>query len=444
MNDWARMSLREAGVELIDCVHKTPAASLTGRPYVGIPQMKDGRITFQGARRISEADYVEWTRKVKPQKHDVVLSRRTNPGVTAVFDNGDFALGQNLVLLRSDGRRVVPEFVRWLASGPEWWSQIEKYLNVGAVFDSLRCGDVPKFELTIPPKDDQRRIAQALGALDEKIELNRRMNQTLEAIARAIFRDWFIDFGPTRAKMSCATPYLAADLWDLFPGKLDDNGRPERWGDARLGDYFKLERGLSYRGQYLADEGIPLINLGCFLGGGSFAHHKIKRYGGEYANRHVVSAGTLLLANTDVTQDRVILGSPYLVEIEDEQDDAEGPLFTHHIYAARALSESARQWTKFFYYNLLEPQVRRRIEGFATGTTVLFLPRDAVEDSRFVCPPDHLRDAFYRTVEPLHDLAVSNRKETRSLAQTRDVLVPKLLSGEIRLKDAERLLEEVV
>lgn len=149
MAEWPTLSLREAGVTLIDCVHKTPAAAPEGYPYIAIPQMKNGTIDIDDARRISAADFREWTKKARPQLHDVVLSRRTNPGVTATFgDRCDFALGQNLVLLRADGCRVRPDFLRWLVRSPGWWQQIEKFLNVGAVFDSLRCADVPRFDGT--------------------------------------------------------------------------------------------------------------------------------------------------------------------------------------------------------------------------------------------------------------------------------------------------------
>ena len=85
MSVWPILTLAEAGVQLIDCVHKTPSAQSEGYPYVGIPQMKDGRLDFTTSRRISSADYVEWTRKARPQRYDIVLSRRTNPGVAVQF-----------------------------------------------------------------------------------------------------------------------------------------------------------------------------------------------------------------------------------------------------------------------------------------------------------------------------------------------------------------------
>jgi type I restriction enzyme S subunit len=87
-----------------------------------------------------------------------------------------------------------------LVRGPHWWEQVSRFLNVGAVFDSLRCADIPQFELLVPPLSDQKAIAHILGTLDDKIELNRRMSETLEAMARALFKSWFVDFDPVRAK----------------------------------------------------------------------------------------------------------------------------------------------------------------------------------------------------------------------------------------------------
>ena len=142
---WPSMSLREAGVSLIDCEHRTPPASEDGYPYVGILQVKDGRIDPDGARRIAQEQFREWTQRAKPQPFDIVLSRRCNPGETGFVSPGfvEFALGQNLVLLRSDGKKVFKPFLRWLVRSPRWWAEVSKFINVGAVFDSLKCADIP-------------------------------------------------------------------------------------------------------------------------------------------------------------------------------------------------------------------------------------------------------------------------------------------------------------
>jgi type I restriction enzyme S subunit len=264
--EWRKLSLRNANVVLIDCDHATPPAVEVGYPYVAIPQLRDGHIDFSSARRISPEHLVQWTRKAKPQGHDVVLSRRTNPGVTAyVSGDVEFALGQNLVLLRADGSKVYPPFLRWLVRGPEWWEQIGKFINVGAVFDSLKCADVPNFELHLPPLRDQRAIAQILGALDDKIELNRRMNETLEAIARALFKSWFVDFNPVRAESEGRDTGLPQAIANLFPDTFEDTefGEvPAGWKVRGLDEIARFLNGLALQKFPPANGGsLPVIKI---------------------------------------------------------------------------------------------------------------------------------------------------------------------------------------
>ena len=157
-----------------------------------------------------------------------------------------------------------------------------------------------------------------------------------------------------------------------------------------MGAFFRLERGLSYKGAFLTEHGVSMINLGCFLGNGLFDREKLKPYSGEIRPRHRVRIGDLVLANTDMTQKRIVLGSPHVISAEDGDE----LIFSHHVYAARPTSVAARQWTFFFYFHLLQPEFRERAEGFATGTTVLFLPADAAERCTFVVPSEALNGSI--------------------------------------------------
>lgn len=303
--------------------------------------------------------------------------------------------------------------------------------------------------IPLPPLREQQSIARCLAALDDKILLNRRVNETLEAMAQAIFRDWFVDFGPVRRKFSGATDPVAVlgglipdeekatEVAELFGSELSQDEAPNDWSLSVLGDYFTLERGLSYKGNFLAHEGVPMINLGCFLGHGRFSHERLKGYVGEYRARHTVTNGTLLIANTDMTQDRIILGSPYIVE---DSPASQPLLFSHHVYAARPQSPDAAAWAVFFFYHLLEPAFRERAEGFASGTTVLALPKDAIERAAFVMPPDRLYRAFLEIIGPLRDRQAVNRRECDALAETRDYLLPRLMSGEVKVRDVAKEL----
>lgn len=295
----------------------------------------------------------------------------------------------------------------------------------------------------VPPTKEQRAIACILGSLDDKIEMNRQMNETLEAMAQAVFKSWFVDFDPVRAKAAGQQPAgLAPHIAELFPDELEESEPrkiPKGWKVRRLGDLMSLDKGLSYKGQFLAAEGTQMVNLGCFLGRGRFSEESIKCYSGEYQRRHVVYPGDLVLANTDITQKREVLGSPALIPV---RRGVETMIFTHHVFAARFAQDKAI-WKLFVYFLLLQDNFRNRAAGFATGTTVLALPRDAVLDLEFVAPPVEVMLRFEPIARRLVEKQWHSANESRTLAALRDALLPRLLSGQIRVEDSMRFEEEV-
>lgn len=416
------MSFREAGIRLIDCVHKTPAAQLVGYPYVAIPQMKNGRVDFSDARRISHADFVEWTKKARPQVHDVVLSRRTNPGVTATFGTDvDFALGQNLVLLRADGTVVNPEFLRWLVLCPEWWAEIEKYNNVGAVFDSLKCADVPNFRLPIPPKPVQVSISELLGSIDDKIELNRRMNETLEAMAQAIFRDWFVDFGPVRRKLEGATDPVvimgglmpdsvrSAELAGLFPNTIGDDRLPTGW---------RLDPLKAHIANFDSKR-VPVSSAERAKRLGTFPYYGAASAMGTIDN--FLFDGVFVLVGEDgsVVRNGGLAVTQYVwgqfwVNNHAHVLQGAGAVCTEHL---------------LLYFNE-EP-----VEPYVTGAVQMKLSQGRMGMMPFIFAGDTICGEFGRVLGPLFERLRSAEAENRTLAETRDYLLPRLMSGEVRVGD---------
>lgn len=425
--EWSKVSLQEANVELIDCDHRTPPASDAGYPYVAIPQLRNGHVQLSEVRRITREDYIEWTRKAKPSPNDVILSRRCNPGETAWVPPGlEFALGQNLVLLRADGTRVFPPFLRWLVRGPEWWDQIGKFLNVGAVFDSLKCADVPKFELCIPPLRDQRAIAHILGALDDKIELNRRTNQTLEATARALFKSWFIDFDPVRAKAEGRQPSgMDAATAALFPRAFTDSelGKiPRNWSVRPLGDLAQNPRrgvdpsSLAPGTSYVGLEHMPRKSIAL----------------GEWGESDSVASNKFRFAPGEILFGKL---RPYFHKVGVAPVD--GVCSTDIL----VVTPKESHWFAFVLGHASSEDLVQHADATSTGTK---MPRTNWQDlARFqvVAPSDAVAGAFDNRVRPMMEAIRATIHESRTLAAARDALLPKLLSGEVRVKDAEQFVE---
>src|SRR5664280_691331 len=280
----------------------------------------------------------------------------------------------------------------------------------------------------VPPMTPvSRRLVALFEAIENKIELNRQMQLTLESISLAIFRSWFIEFAPVHEKTEGTRLRLTQDLADAFPNDFRPSSLgpiPGGWTVATIGEFASLDRGVSYKGAFLDDAGTPMINLGCFLGAGRFAVEKIKGYSGACKACHSVRAGDVVVANTDMTQKRTVLGSPALVP-HTEGDEL---VFSHHVYALRFAS-GASHLRPFTYYSLLSPSFRERAEGFATGTTVLALPKEAILGYELVLPPRALLERFNMVAQSLGDLQTLNRAQSRTLAGIRDVLLPTLVEG---------------
>lgn len=428
-SSWPTQSLKEAGVSLIDCVHKTPQA-VDGGPfaYVGIPQMSGGRVNAVDARRISESDFIDWTRKALPQEHDVVLSRRCNPGETVYVTADDvFALGQNLVLLRSNGRKVHPPFLRWIVRGPDWWDQVGKFINVGAVFDSLRCRDVPHFELPLPPLEEQSAIAGVLGSLDDKIEQNRRTAGKLEELARAVFRAWFVDFAPVHAKANGAKTYpgLPQHGFDALPIAFQDSPLgpiPKGWEVKTIGDVVTIKGG-----------GTPSTKNPEYWENGTHAWTTPK----DLSNLHVPvlteTARKITQAGVDKVSSGMLPESTVLLS-------SRAPV---GYLAIAAMPVAINQgYIAMVCEGQLSPQFILRwaensmdlIKGNASGTTFAEISKKNFRPLPVVVPPPVITEAFDKVTKPLFDLLVANVHESHKLAELLDYLLPRLLSGAVRVR----------
>ncbi len=415
----------------------------TGVAFIRAADMDGGRVLFNSAAKINERARQRITKGIGAPG-DVLLSHKGTVGKVALVpdDAPNFVCSPQTTFWRTrDEQRLDRKYLYAFLRSAGFHAQLATRAGETDMAPYVSLTSQRGLSVTLPPLAEQRAIAHILGTLDDKIELNRRMSETLEAMSRTLFKSWFVDFDPVRAKAEGRDPGLAKPVADLFPARLVDSELgeiPEGWTVGRLGGLADVEKGLSYKGEGLTDDGgLPMVNLGCFAGGGAFKAKNIKRYRGDFKERHLVSAGDLLVANTDMTQNRIILGSPALLP---ELGGGERFLFTHHTFAFRFKS-GAERWRRYLYFTLLQPEFREVAEGFATGTTVLALPRDGLLNLALVLPPDPLLQAFERQVEVLLASADLQRRQSRTIAALRDTLLPKLISGELRASEAASLVE---
>ena len=301
--------------------------------------------------------------------------------------------------------------------------------------DSLRS-----FELTLPPIEEQRRIAHILSTLDDKIELNRQVNETLEATARAIFKSWFVDFDPVKAKMEGREPpFMDTETAALFPSAFQDSSLgkiPQGWALEKVGNLVEIVKGRSYRSSELTESNVALVSIKSIMRGGGYRPDNLRPYTGKYNPEQVITPGELVIAYTDLTQEAEILGKPAIVRGDEKYQTLVPSL---HLRIIRPLESTVS--VRFLYCLFREQHFQSHIYGYATGTTVLGLSKDGVPNYQFALPPEKIRCLFDSISKPLFAKIESNENESRTLAETRDTLLPKLLSGEIRVNDAIEILE---
>ncbi len=262
--------------------------------------------------------------------------------------------------------------------------------------------------------------------LDDKIDVNRRIAETLEEIARALFKSWFVDFDPVRG-----TATVPEDIRRLFPDRLVDSRIgpvPEGWEVAPLGEQVEVTRGLSYTGAGLADGGMPMRNLNSIREGGGYKEDGIKYYTGEYRDRDLVRPGDVIVSTTEQGFEHLLIGYPALIP----RSFGEETLFSQDLCRLRPLDGSplTRRW---LYLRLVGYRMHWAVVGYSNGTTVNHLAMDGLKKPLIAVPPIELAQRFDAIVAPMFDQQEALTGESKTLAELRDTLLPKLISGEIQL-----------
>ena len=296
--------------------------------------------------------------------------------------------------------------------------------NSGSAQPSLNRNFIHPVLVDVPPLPEQRVIAHILGTLDDKIELNRRMNETLEAMARALFKSWFVDFDPVRAKAEGRDPGLPKPLADLFPARLVDSELgeiPEGWEIGSLGNVAEHpRRGVQPRD---IDPSTPYIAL----------EHMPKR---SIALADWGAADGLESNKFEFKRGEILFGKlrPYFHKVGVAPVD--GVCSTDIVVVA----PKAAKWFGFVLAHVSSDDFVEHTNAGSTGTK---MPRTSWgEMARYpvVLPPEKVAAAFTSQMRVAVDRVIASIHECRTLAALRDTLLPKLISGELRVNDAERFM----
>ncbi|MHB8782939.1 MAG: restriction endonuclease subunit S [Desulfobacteria bacterium] len=284
----------------------------------------------------------------------------------------------------------------------------------------------------VPPLSEQHAIAHILGTLDDKIELNRRRNETLEAMVRALFKSWFVDFDPVRAKAEGRDPGLPKHIADLFPDSFEDSEMgeiPKGWEIQSIGDLADVVGGTT-----------PSTKESAYWEGGTYAWATPKDLSGLSVpvllntERRITDAGLLQIGSGLLPMGTVLLSSRapigYLAV-------AEIPVAINQGFIAM----TPKTGTSNIFLLLWASVAHEEIVSRANGSTFLEISKVNFRPIPIVTPPPAVMQAFEEQARPLYERIVEGARESHTLAALRDTLLPKLISGQIRVADAERMVD---
>jgi type I restriction enzyme S subunit len=437
--DWEIAPLQECLSAIIDYRGKTPNKTSAGIPLITAKIVKNGRIEAPN-EFIAEEDYDIWMTRGLPEPGDVVITTEAPLGEVAQLGGDRVALAQRIILLRGDRRRLDNTYLKYCLSANYVQSQLHGRAS-GTTVTGIKQSELRKIEIALPPLAEQRNIAVVLRSLDDKIEHNHQMNATLEAMAHALFKSWFVDFDPVKAKAAGRAPEgIDADAASLFPSEFEESELgpiPKGWEMLSLGELVDVKHGYAFKSEYFRDEppGDILLTPGNFEIGGGFKADKFKYYDGFCPDDFVLEVKDLLVTMTDLSKASDTLGYPALVPTA-----LSNSRYLHNQRLGKIIINSPERVSKMHLYYLLRSEsYRKEVLASMTGTTVKHTSPARIKAFRFAFPKDNLSLRFGEYADALYDNQSANNEQSFTLANIRNVLLPRLISGQLRIPDIEQV-----
>ena len=377
---------------------------------------------------ISEETYQFLGRKVGfPKTDDILLTSVGTLGRAYKLTDKDriYFKDGNLTWFRNYSERIDPNWLLyWMRS--EVGQQAFEQTKIGSTQQALTIVNLKALRILLPSLHEQNEIAAILGALDDKIELNRKTAATLEEMARALYRSWFVDFDPVQARSQGIPPaHMPPTTAALFPDNFGEDGLPEGWRNGRLGDVAVNSRGKADPDTINQDT--PYIGL-------------------EHIPRQSIAiADWGTAADVGSTKSQMKVGQflfgklrPYFHKV--------GLVPIDGICSTDILVVEAKhkRWAQFVLSVISSKDLVDHVNAASTGTRMPRAKWQDLADYEIAVAPDEIADAFSNTVAPMHNRILASIRENQTLATVRDTLLPRLMSGELRVGDARDQIKEVL
>lgn len=371
-----------------------------GTPIITVEHLGNDRITTQNLPRVSEDDKQRLS-KYWMQEGDTIFSRVGSVDRASYVHKTEdrWLFSGRCLRVRPDQTKVNPRYLSFVLRSPKFTNYI-KSIAVGATMPSINTKLLATAPVTLLPHAEQDKVANILDAIEEKIELNRQMNETLEQMGQTLFRHYFIN-----------------------------NPEVEKWEKKSLGDFVELVNGASYKSTELQPSSHALVTLKSVGRGGGFSRRGYKEYTGKMKDSQIVHDGDLVVAHTDLTQKAEVAGYPALVDGAQQYDQV-----AISMDLVKVVPRSQELSSSVVYFLLKTREFQDHKMGYISGSTVLHLSKKCIPSYEIAMPSDEaalqvISSEFDDLMEKIKD----NNQQTQTLTTLRDTLLPRLISGKVKV-----------
>jgi len=388
---------------IVDCEHKTAPTQSKGIPSIRTPNIGKSRLILDNVNRVSDETYKAWTKRAIPQTDDLILAREAPIGnVAIILSNQKVCLGQRTVLIRPEKNQVDSQYICYLLLGDEIQGKIISLSN-GATVNHLNMRDIRNLELPkLPPLPTQRKIAAILSAYDDLIENNTRRIKILEEMAQALYSEWFVKFmfpGHEKVKM------VESELGMV----------PEGWEVKNVFDLADVSYGMPLKSKSFSieKEGTPVIRIRDIPNG------ETKTFTTEEADeKYVVENGDILVGMDGDFHMSIWSGGRAYQNQRVARFKSKGLIGNYYLFLS-----------------LIEPI--RFFDLTIVGTTVAHLGDKHIKTIKILLPSKKILELAIKEIEPLAIMQLNLKLKNRNLHRTRDLLLPKLISGEVEVENID-------
>lgn len=429
-----RRPLRELCSLIADCPHSTPVWTDAGYIVVRNQNIKSGRLDLSAPSFTDAEHFAHRTRRAKPTSGDIIFTREAPMGEVCMVPPGlECCVGQRQVLLRPNPKVIDGRYLLFALQSPQVQHEIGWSEGTGSTVSNVRIPVLEALRIPTPPLAMQREVGAILGALDDRIDLLRQTNATLESIAQALFKGWFVDFDPVRAKAEGREPEgMDATTAALFPAELEEMAigfAPQGWGSGSLADLAALNSA-SWSARRAPDE-VVYVDLAGVKANVFDPPQRLAFADAPSRARRELRAGDTLVGT--VRPGNRSYG--YIAEAEPGLTGSTG---------FAVLSPVAAHAAAFVYLCATRRENIERLAALADGGAYPAVRPELVQATPCVLPPPVLMDAFDAVASPLLTSVAANTQRARLLVDTRDTLLPRLISGKLRLPEAQEQVEDAL